>query len=144
MTSKNQDSRCQGQTKAGKPCRAAATSGGLCFFHSNPNKAAELGRICGRKKSRPLADASDPLPKLDKITAVRDAMEKLIADVLAGKLHPRLAASLAPLFSLQLRAVEAVEAVEAVVLVGGASSRRSRPPAATMRRRSKSVNIGAT
>ena len=77
-----------------------------------------MGRIGGRKKSRPLADASDPLPKLDKVTAVRDAMEKLIADVLAGKLHPRVAASLAPLFSLQLRAVEAVEAMEAMDLKG--------------------------
>ena len=88
------------------------------FFHANPNKAAELGRIGGRKKSRPPADVSDPLPKLDKVTAVRDAVEKLIADVLAGKLHPRVAASLAPLFSLQLRAVEAIGTMEAMDLKG--------------------------
>jgi hypothetical protein len=36
---------------------------------------------------------------------VRDAVEKLIADVYAGKLQPRVAASLAPLLNLQLRAV---------------------------------------
>ena len=99
--------RCQGQTKAGKPCGAAATSGGLCFFHANPNKAAELGRIGGRKKSRLPAEVPGPFPRLDKVSAVQDAVEKLIADVYAGKLPPRVAAGLAPLLNLQLRAVEA-------------------------------------
>jgi hypothetical protein len=105
MTAMNSNPRCQGQTKSGNPCRAAATAGGLCFFHANPRKAAELGRIGGRKKSRPPSEAPDPLPRLDKVSAVRDAVEKLIADVYAGKLHPRVAAGLAPLLNLQLRAV---------------------------------------
>jgi hypothetical protein len=38
---------------------------------------------------------------------VQDAVERLIADVYAGKLAPRVAAGLAPLFNLQLRALEA-------------------------------------
>jgi hypothetical protein len=50
MTPKNRDSRCKAQAKSGKPCRAAATAGGLCFFHANPDKASELGRIGGRNK----------------------------------------------------------------------------------------------
>ena len=45
-------------------------------------------------------------------------MEKLIADVYEGRIQPRVAAGLAPLFSLQLRAVEAVEATEAMNLTG--------------------------
>jgi len=45
--------RCGAKTKEGKPCRAAATEGGLCFFHANPNKAAELGRVGGRKSRYP-------------------------------------------------------------------------------------------
>jgi hypothetical protein len=36
-------------------------------------------------------------------------VEKLIAGVYAGRLHPRVAAGLAPLLSLQLRAVEATD-----------------------------------
>jgi len=112
MKSKNLNSRCKGQTKTGESCRAAATSGGLRFFHANPNKAAELGRIGGRTKSRLPAEVSDPLPKLDNLSAVRDAVGKLIADVYEGKLHPRVAASLAPLFSLQFRSVEALEAMD--------------------------------
>jgi hypothetical protein len=62
MTAMNSGPRCRGQTKSGNRCRAAATSGGLCFFDANPNKAAELGRIGGRKKRRLPADVPDPLP----------------------------------------------------------------------------------
>ena len=29
-----QDSRCTARTRSDKPCRAAATEGGLCFFHA--------------------------------------------------------------------------------------------------------------
>ncbi len=106
---KNPTAKCQGQTKSGKPCRAAATAGGLCFFHANPNKAAELGRIGGSKRSRLTDEVTDPLPKLDKVSAVRDAVEKLISEIYAGKLHPRVAAGLASLLNLQLRAVEVTD-----------------------------------
>ena len=105
MTKPNQDSRCSALTKSGKPCRAAATEGGLCFFHANPKKASELGRIGGKKNGRPMTGSS-PLPTLDTVTAVRDAVKQLISDVYAGKLHPRTAAGLAPLLQLQLRAIE--------------------------------------
>ncbi|MCU1307814.1 MAG: hypothetical protein JWN45_2509 [Acidobacteriaceae bacterium] len=97
---------CKAQTKAGKPCRAAATEGGLCFFHANPNKASELGRIGGRKNRHGVADPLDPLPRLDTAIAVRTTVARLIEDVYAGKLHPRIASGLAPLLSLQLRAIE--------------------------------------
>lgn len=49
MDAKAFDSRCKATAKTGKRCGAAATEGGLCFFHANPDKAAELGRIGGRK-----------------------------------------------------------------------------------------------
>ena len=40
--------------KSGKPCRVAATEGGLCFFHASANKASDLGRVGkGRKVIRP-------------------------------------------------------------------------------------------
>lgn len=86
-------------------------AGGLCFFHANPAKAAELGRIGGRKKrkSQLAAEIPEPMPKLDKVNAVRDAVEKLITEVYAGKLHPRIAAGLAVLLNLQLRAVVATD-----------------------------------
>jgi hypothetical protein len=98
-------SRCKGRTKAGKPCGAAATAGGLCFFHANPNKASELGRIGGRSKRHAAAESGDPLPPLDSEVAVRDRGNRLFDDVTAGKIHPRVAAVLVSLLNLQMRAI---------------------------------------
>ena len=103
---KNVDRRCKALAHSGKRCRAAATEGGLCFFHANPNKASELGRIGGRKNRHAVAETADPLPSLHTAIAVRDAVARLIDDVYSGKLHPRVASGLAPLLSLQLRAIE--------------------------------------
>ena len=36
-------------------------------------------------------------------------MARLIADVYAGRIHPRIAAGLGPLMNLQLRAIETVD-----------------------------------
>jgi hypothetical protein len=109
MTSKNSNPRCKARAKSGKPCRAAATAGGLCFFHANPSKASELGRIGGRSKRPSGLQTGDPLPKLETAIAVRDAVAQLIADVYAGRLHPRIASGLAPLLNLQLRAIETTD-----------------------------------
>jgi len=104
METKRRESRCKGRTKAGKPCGAAATAGGLCFFHANPNKASELGRIGGRKRHA-AAEGGDPLPPLDSEVAVRDRGNRLYDDVTAGKIHPRVAAVLVSLLNLQMRAI---------------------------------------
>jgi Family of unknown function (DUF5763) len=108
MPPKTSSSSCQALTKKGKPCRAAATEGGLCFFHANPNKAVELGRIGGKKNGH-LRVGLDPLPNLDNAMAIRGTVARLISDVYEGKLHPRIAAGLARLMHLQLRAVEKTE-----------------------------------
>lgn len=105
---KTSNSMCQALTKKGKPCRAAATEGGLCFFHANPNKAVELGRIGGRRNGKSPV-GSEPLPNLDSAAAVRDTVNRLITDVYAGKLHPRIATGLAPLMQLQLRVLEKMD-----------------------------------
>jgi hypothetical protein len=109
METKRRERRCKGQTKAGKACRAAATDGGLCFFHANPNKAAELGRIGGRSNRYAAVEAGDPLPPLDNAVALRDTAGRLIADVITGKVHPRVAASVAPLMNLQLHAIKTAD-----------------------------------
>jgi hypothetical protein len=105
----NSDSRCKARTKRGEPCRAAATEGGLCFFHANPNKAAELGRIGGRKKGHARAEAAAPLPTLDNALAVRDTVARLIEDLHSGKLHPKMASGFSSLLSLQLRTLETTD-----------------------------------
>ena len=84
MSAVKKDHRCKTKTKSGKPCRAAATAGGLCFFHANPDKASELGRIGGRSKRRAAGVNTDPLPTLDNALLVRGTVDRLIADVDAG------------------------------------------------------------
>jgi hypothetical protein len=106
MPLRNPDPRCKARAKSGKRCGAAATAGGLCFFHANPKKASELGRIGGRSKRYVAGEDLDPLPSLDNALAVRNTLARLIAEIYEGKIHPRIAASLAPLMSLQLRAIE--------------------------------------
>ena len=51
----------------------------------------------------------NPLPTLDNALAVRDTVARLIADVYAERIHPRIAAGLAPLLNLQLRAIETTD-----------------------------------
>jgi hypothetical protein len=109
MATNNKSQGCKAKTKLGKPCRAAATAGGLCFFHANPAKASELGRIGGRSKRSSVSETADPLPKLESAMAVRATVDRLVAEVYTGKIQPRLAAGLAPLLNLQLQAIKATD-----------------------------------
>lgn len=38
---------CKAKTKAGKACKAVAVKQGLCAFHEDPQRAAQLGRKGG-------------------------------------------------------------------------------------------------
>lgn len=55
----------------------------------------------------------DPLPVLNNAIAVRDTLARLIAEVHAGKLQPKIAAGMAPLLNMQLRTIETVTKLEA-------------------------------
>jgi general stress protein YciG len=41
--------QCKATTSSGGRCKAKPHKHGLCFFHSDPKKAAELGRKGGRR-----------------------------------------------------------------------------------------------
>lgn len=97
MDAKRGGIRCKGLTKVGKPCRAASTAGGLCFFHANPNKASELGRKGGRGNRHAGAPGMDPLPRLDTAIAVHNALEQITAGVYSGQIKPQIASTLARL-----------------------------------------------
>jgi len=127
MTTKNRKSRCNATTKNGKACRAAATEGGLCYFHANPNKAAELGRIGGRKNGRVRDEHAVPLPTLDTALGVRETVGRLIEDLYAGKLHPKIASGLSSLLSLQLRALETSELERRVIMLENAVAEVTNP-----------------
>jgi hypothetical protein len=106
MPPKNPDWRCNDRTKNGKRCRAAATASGRCYFHANPDKASELGRIGGRSKRHAAGENLDPLPTLDNVLAVRDTLARLSAEVYGGKVPPRIVSCLTSLMKVQMRAIE--------------------------------------
>lgn len=106
------ESKCSALTKAGRPCRAAAGEGGLCYFHANPSKARELGRIGGRRNRHVAGADSLELPRLDTAAAVRDALAQMMVELHSQRLHPRNASALAHLASTLLRAIESAEVAE--------------------------------
>ncbi|MGE5053336.1 MAG: DUF5763 domain-containing protein [Acidobacteriota bacterium] len=108
----NKARRCKGVTKKGQRCGAAATAGGLCYFHANPDKASELGRIGGKKNRRFSDEELTPLPKLDSAAAIADVIERLISDIHKGQLHPKTASALVQLLNLKLRAIESMNHAE--------------------------------
>ena len=98
---------CKNKTRSGDPCRAAATAGGLCFFHSNPAKAAELGRIGGRRNRHVAAAPYTALPPVDSARGIKEVVTILVNEVYAGKLNSKTAAVMTPLLKLLLQATEA-------------------------------------
>ena|SRR3974390_141723 len=99
---------CRGTTKDGKQCRAAATEGGLCFFHANPKKASELGRMGGRKNRRPASEI-EPLPAFDSPSKISAFLDRVISELYTGHLRPAVAATLGPLLNARLRAFELID-----------------------------------
>ena len=86
---------CKGQTTTGAACQAPAGSGGLCFFHANPDSAKALGQIGGRKNRRSVVDLQVP----DNMTAadLRKVTGQAIRLLLSGELRAREASALAQL-----------------------------------------------
>ena len=104
-----EENRCKGTTKRGAPCKAAATPSGFCYLHSDPNRAAQLGREGGRRNRHFIEDSARPLPALDSVTNIRIAVGSILEDIYTGRVHPRKAAAMAPLLGVLLRATSGVE-----------------------------------
>jgi len=98
--------QCKAFTKSGKPCRAAPTPTGLCFFHGNPNKASELGRIGGQRNRGPERQTADPVLKLEGAASESAGIASLYHDVKIGLIKPPVANVLIKLRDLQVRVHE--------------------------------------
>jgi hypothetical protein len=85
--------------------------GGLCYFHANPDKAVELGRIGGRGKKRVIDADTDDQP-IETPQSARD-VKNVLADVMArtrkGLMDPKTATALGYLGTSLLRAIEVAE-----------------------------------
>jgi hypothetical protein len=97
---------CKALTKGGKPCGAAPTPTGLCFFHGNPNKASELGRIGGQRNRRPERQTVDPVLKLECAASASAGIASLYHDVKTGSIKPPVANVLIKLIDLLVRVHE--------------------------------------
>lgn len=103
---KTDKTSCKAIAKSGKPCKAAPTASGFCFFHGNPNMASQLGRI-GGKKNRPERHPSVNLPpKLDGLRSVLERTEYIFDETRAGSMSPAVAHALLKTTDLQTRVLE--------------------------------------
>src|SRR5215469_12779911 len=88
MPSKAAKKRWKGVTKNGA---AWAMEGGLCYFHANPDKAAELGRNGGRPREQTYEQSSEPVVPPASAADVRRMLAQTMAEVKAGRMDRKVA-----------------------------------------------------
>lgn len=101
---------CSAKTKQGKPCRAPTVVGSpFCAMHGNPSRAAELGRMGGRKNRHYVETAETPIPVPKTPEDVKNMLAQGAADVIRGKLDTRKASTLTYMASALLKAMESTD-----------------------------------
>ena len=105
--------RCKGVTKNGTPCTAWAMEGGLCYFHANPDKAAELGRNGGRRRRSIYEQSTEHIAPPESAADVRRMLAETMAEVKAGRMDPKVANTLTNVATVLLRAYETDSAASA-------------------------------
>jgi hypothetical protein len=115
---------CKGKTRTAAACRAPAGSGGLCFFHANPDSAKALGQIGGRKNRRSVVDLQVP----DNMTAadVCKVTGQAIRLLLSGELRAREASALAQLCNSLYRVIPTAELEARVTILEGQVAQEER------------------
>jgi len=117
---------CKSRTKTGQRCRAKATATGYCSLHSDPGRAAELGRKSGQARryvlpqDQPVVEMKPPRNAKD----VRDVVGQAMSDVRARRLDPKVASVLGYLAGVLLKSIEVadvesrVSALETILKAG--------------------------
>ncbi len=117
---------CSGKTKAGKPCRAAAGPGGLCFFHANPDRAKSLGQIGGLKNKK-FTGVNLEVP--DSITGgdLCRLEVQVVRGLLSGEIPAREATAVAQMLNLLHRHLPTADLERRIALLEEASQLVSMP-----------------
>jgi hypothetical protein len=113
------DRKCKAKTKEGGPCRAIAVRDDLCNLHSDPKRAAELGRRSGQAR-RFVVSSGEPEPVLPPprtATDVRNVLGQVMSDVRGRRLDPKIASTLAYIASVVLRSIEISDVHERVAVL---------------------------
>ena len=82
-----------------------SVDGGLCAFHADPQRAAQLGRMGGSKNRRhdALGSETEPLRLPQTAKEVKDLLAEAMAGVHAGRLEPRMGSVIAYLGTALLK-----------------------------------------
>ena len=98
--------RCKSVTITGVACTAWAMEGGLCYFHANPDKAAELGRNGGRRRQHSYEQSTRNIAVPESAADVRRMLAETMAEVKVGRMDPKVANTVAYVGTVLLRAYE--------------------------------------
>lgn len=110
MPTKRQETangKCKARTKAGRPCAAPAIrEGRFCALHSDPGRAAELGRKGGLGNRHVYETDGAKVVTPQTASDVKDLLADAMAHVRAGKMDPKLGTTLGYLGTSLLKAIE--------------------------------------
>ena len=98
--------QCKATSASGDRCKAKPHRDDLCFFHSDPKKAAELGRKGGRANRHNYETQQEVVPP-ETVGDVKRMLAQTMAKVLAGQIAPKLGTTIAYMGIALLRAYEA-------------------------------------
>ena len=84
--------QCKATTSSGDRCRAKPHKNGLCFFHSDPEKAAELGRKGGRRNRHTYQTPLQLISAPESAGDVKRMLAESMVEIRAGKMDPSSAA----------------------------------------------------
>jgi hypothetical protein len=102
--------KCQAKTKAGQQCAAPAVRGSaLCALHSDPNRAAELGRKAGARNRKVYDSDVRKVSAPESAGDVKRMLAETMAEIRAGRMDPKLGSTLGYLGTALLRAFEVAE-----------------------------------
>src|SRR5271167_1616776 len=102
--------QCRKKKQSGTRCRGRALTGEkYCLIHSEPSKAAELGRKGGRRRTVYNLDGLKDFPAPRTPVEAGDLMAQSMVDVRMGKMDPRIGTALAYMMVAYLKAMELSE-----------------------------------
>ena len=96
--------KCKARTRSGAHCKAAATPNGFCSIHSDPGRAADLGRLRGESRRCPEGQIDLAAPKT--AADLHKALSQVFSEVGLGKIGAKLGTSLAYITSVLIKTIE--------------------------------------
>ena len=119
-------SQCIGKTKAGKPCGAAASVDGLCYFHAHPEAAKRLGQMGGMKNKK-FTGIDIQVPDNISATDLCKLEVQVLRGLMSGDIEAREATAMGQIFSLLHRHLPTAELEKRVAILEEAAGRASMP-----------------